>query len=45
MRWLRALLAKPKAKADEKPWTVDRDGRVRLPERKIVLRAKADKSA
>jgi len=36
--WLDSLLKKP-VKETEQVWVVDRDGRVRKPERKIVLRS------
>lgn len=36
--WLKRMLGK-KVESRE-VWTVDRDGRVRRPERKVVLRAK-----
>lgn len=39
LRWLLSLFARPVELS--RPWLVDRDGRVYLPERRVVLKAKA----
>ena len=40
MKWLFSLFRKP-ATVKDKPWLVDRDGRVIIPARRVVLRGKS----
>jgi len=42
LAWALNKLTPPVAKRSEPAWRVDRDGRVHLPSRRVVLRSRAD---